>query len=86
MEGIIMSVYEYDRPVEPVLYKKVVNSDPPPTEIESGIQPDVLASAMINKSIVGCSWDSEDGKLHIEFTGTLSGGDKAILDGIVDNN
>jgi len=80
------TIYDYDRPVEPVLFHKESNPDPPPDYFESGIQPDVLASEMTNKTIEWCRWDEDTELLEISFTDALDAGDKTILDGIVASN
>lgn len=47
------------------------------------IHTDVAASAMTDKTIEYCHWDELSAELYVMFTGTLSGGDITILDGIV---
>ena len=52
------------------------------------IHVDVAASAMTDKTIEYCDWNlpGEVNTLKVYFTGTLSGGDETILDGIVSDN
>ena len=50
----------------------------------TAIHEGVTASAMLDKSIEGCRWDEEQETLKVFFTGTLSSGDKTIIDGIVE--
>lgn len=47
------------------------------------IHVEVANSAMTDNTIEWCAWDEDAQTLDIKFTGTLSGGDKTILDGIV---
>lgn len=47
------------------------------------IHTEVANSVMTDKSIVWAGWDEDIQDLTIDFSGTLSGGDKTILDGIV---
>ena len=47
------------------------------------IHTEVANSAMTDKGIVWARWDEDSQDLNIQFSGTLSGGDKTILDGIV---
>jgi len=51
-----------------------------------GITDDVAASAMTDKNLEYCRWDQADEHLGVFWTGSLSGGDKTILDGIVAAN
>jgi len=80
------TIYEYDCPIEPVLYHKTENPDPPPDYFESGIQPDILNSDMTNKSIEWCSWSEETEILQVSFETALDAGDKSKLDVIVADN
>ena len=52
----------------------------------ANIHIDVAASSMTDKTIEGCTWHEDIEELKVKFTGTLSGGDKTILDGIVTDN
>ena len=47
------------------------------------IHTEVANSAMADKGIVWARWDEDTQDLMIQFSGTLSGADKTILDGIV---
>ena len=51
-----------------------------------GIHTGVAASAMTDKTIEDCTWHEDNETLTVRFTGTLSAGDKTLLDGIVATN
>ena len=51
-----------------------------------GIHYDIEQSAMTDKVIEYCRWDEDIETLKVVFTTALSGADKTILDGIVDDN
>ncbi len=54
--------------------------------LASGIHYDVENSAMTDKTLEYCTWHEDTQLLIVVFTGTLSGADKALLDGIVTDN
>ena len=47
---------------------------------------DVFNSAMTDKTIDWCKWHEKTQVLEVNFTNSLSAGDKNILDSIITNN